>query len=42
LRTTRPKIQYHLEKDLCISCQHLAYHEPIVAGSVAAGRWRHM
>jgi len=26
-------IQYNLEKDLCISCQHLAYHDPIVVGS---------
>jgi len=26
-------IQYNLEKYLCISCQHLAYHDPIVVGS---------
>jgi len=26
-------IQYNSEKDLCISCQHLAYHDPIVVGS---------
>jgi len=26
-------IQYNLEKDMCISCQHLAYHDPIVVDS---------
>jgi len=26
-------IQYNLEKDLFISCEHLAYHDPIVVGS---------
>jgi len=25
--------QYNLEKYLCISCQHLSCHDPIVVGS---------
>jgi len=28
-------IQYNLEKSLCISCQHLAYHDPINGGQLA-------